>query len=125
MKESPTRPTPRDLGATSLLGALVVIYVAYLAFGGLPLVGDASDMASLGLVVGFASRWVAGRSGFHHDHAFLAGLAVMAIGVVAHASGSELVLAVFIVGNVAAWAIAMPAGTGRDDARGAEQELAR
>jgi hypothetical protein len=98
---------PKDAVATALVAALVLVYAAYVVFDGLPFVRDATGMAGLGLILGFASRRIGGRSDFVHERAaFTAGLAVMAVGAAALATGSELVLAVFVLGNVALWAAA-------------------
>jgi hypothetical protein len=113
VKGALVRTTQEDLVASVLMGLLVGAYVAYLVFGGFPFARDASDVATLGLVLGFASRWVSGRCGFDRGGAFFAGLAVLVLGVVAHATASDLVLAVFVAANLAVWAAVTPWGAPR------------
>jgi hypothetical protein len=97
----------RDAVATALVAALVLVYAAYSVFGGIPFVKDATGIAGLGLVLGFASRRVGGRSDFEHQlAAFTAGLATMAVGAAALATGSEAILAMFMACNVTLWAAA-------------------
>jgi hypothetical protein len=93
--------TRTDVVATALVAAVVVIYLAYLAFDGLPMVRDITGMAAVGLILGFASRRVGGRAEFAHERvAFAGGLGSMALGIVAMITESELVLAVFIASIV-------------------------
>jgi hypothetical protein len=95
------RFTRKDVVATALVAAVVVIYLAYLAFDGIPMVRDVTGMAAVGLILGFASRRVGGRPEFVHERvAFAGGLGSMALGIVAMITESELVLAVFIASIV-------------------------
>jgi hypothetical protein len=97
----------RDVVATLLLAAAVVPYIGYTAFGSVPFIEDARGMAAVGLLLGFASRRVGGRHGFEHERlAFAAGLGVMGLGIVALATESDAVLAVFMVSMVGLWAAA-------------------
>jgi X-X-X-Leu-X-X-Gly heptad repeat protein len=97
----------RDSVATILFAALMLVYAAYLVFGGIPLVKDATAMAGLGLVLSFAGQRIAGRSDFEHQQAaYTAGLATLAVGAAALATGSGAVLAMFMACNVALWAAA-------------------
>jgi uncharacterized membrane protein len=96
--------TRKDFLATALVAAAFVIYLAYLAFEGIPMVRDATGMAAVGLILGFASRRVGGRGHFAHERvAFAAGLGSMALGIVAMITESELVLAVFMASIVGLW----------------------
>lgn len=102
------RFTRKDSLATALVAAVVVIYGAYLAFDGIPLVRDATGMAAVGLVLGFASRRIGGRSGFAHERlAFAGGLGSMALGIAAIVTESDAVVAVFVASIVGLWAAAM------------------
>lgn len=56
--------TWKDAAATAIVAIVVVVY---LVFDGVPLVRDASRMAAVGLILGFASRRVGGRSGIEHE----------------------------------------------------------
>lgn len=99
--------TNRDTIATALIALLIVTYAGYLLFDGLPFVRDVKGMAAVGLVLGFASRRIGGRQGIEHEwRALVAGLACLALGIVALATASELVLALFIAANVGLWAAA-------------------
>jgi hypothetical protein len=94
--------------ATGLVAAAVVIYIAYLAFDGIPLVRDVRGMAAVGLVCGFLSRRIGGRAGFAHPRvAFVAGLGSIALGIAALVTESEVVLAVFMASIVGLWLAAM------------------
>ena len=100
--------TRKDWVATGLVAAVVVIYLAYLAFDSIPLVRDVTGMAAVGLILGFASRRIGGRTGFRHERvAFAGGLGSIALGIVTLITGSEAVLAVFVASIVALWAAAM------------------
>jgi hypothetical protein len=102
------RFTGKDAVATALVAAVVVIYFAYLALDGIPMVRDVTGMAAVGLIFGFASRRIGGRAGFAHERvAFASGLGSMALGIVAMITESEPVLAVFIASIVGLWLAAM------------------
>ena len=91
-----------------MVAAVAVIYLTYLALGGIPMVRDVTGMAAVGLIFGFASRRIGGRTGFAHERvAFACGLGSMALGVVAMITESEPVLAVFIASIVGLWLAAM------------------
>jgi hypothetical protein len=112
--------TRKDAIATGLVAAVVVIYIAYLAFDGIPLVRDVKGMAAVGLIGGFLSRRIGGRAEFAHPRvAFVAGLGSIALGIAALISESEVVLAVFIASIVGLWIAAMYACTHAADRRGA------
>jgi hypothetical protein len=107
-KEQAMALTRKDWVATGLVAAVLVIYVAYLAFDGIPLVRDVTGMAAVGLILGFASRRIGGRAGFRHERlAFAGGLGSIALGIVTLITGSEAVLAVFVASIVGLWAAAM------------------
>jgi hypothetical protein len=98
----------RDTVATGLVAAVVVVYLAYLVFDGIPIVRDVEGMAAVGLILGFASRRIGGRAAFPHERvAFAAGLGSMALGIVALMTASELVLALFVTSIAGLWAAAM------------------
>jgi hypothetical protein len=100
--------TRKDAVATGLVAAVVVIYIAYLAFDGIPLVRDDKGMTAVGLIGGFLSRRIGGRAGFAHQRlAFAGALGSMALGVAALITESEVVLAVFIASIVGLWLTAM------------------
>ena len=100
--------TRKDTIATALVAAVVAAYVGFLAFGSVPFIEDVRGMAAVGLIFGFASRRIGGRAGFRHERAaFAAGLGSMALGIVALATESTVVLALFIGSIVALWAAAM------------------
>jgi len=100
--------TWKDTVATALVALAVVVYMGYLASeDGLPLVRDTRGMAAVGLVLGFASRRIGGRRGIEHERiAFAAGLSSMALGIVALATESEPLLALFMSSIVGLWAAA-------------------
>jgi hypothetical protein len=108
------KPTWKDGVATALVAVVVVVYVGYLSLeDGLPLVRDIRGMAAVGLILGFASRRIGGRRGIEHERvAFAAGLASMALGILALVTESELVLALFIVSIAALGAAATYVRTG-------------
>ncbi len=56
--------TEKDWIATGLVAALIIVYGVYLAADGAWLAQNARDMAIVGLVAGFLSRLVAGRTEF-------------------------------------------------------------
>lgn len=102
------RFTGKDAVATALVAAVVVIYFAYLALDGIPMVRDVTGMAAVGLIFGFASRRIGGRAGFAHERvAFASGLGSMVLGIVAMITESEPVLALFIASIVGLWLAAM------------------
>jgi hypothetical protein len=104
--------TRKDTVATGLVAAVVVIYLAYVAFDGIPFVRDVEGMAGVALILGFASRRIGGRAAFTHERvAFAAGLGSMAVGIVALITASDLVLALFLASIVGLWAAAMYAHT--------------
>lgn len=91
----------RGIWATALIAAAVIPYLGYLAFGSVPFVDDARGMAAVGLVFGFASRRVAGRLRFQDDQtAFIGGFGATLLGIVAIATESDLVLALFMMSTV-------------------------
>lgn len=101
------RSTPKDTVATAFAATVVLIYAGYLAFDGIPLVRDATGMAAVGLIFGFASRRVGGRDAFSHARvAFAAGLGSMALGIATLITESEILLAVFVASIVALWVAA-------------------
>ena len=51
-KERLVRFTRKDDLATALVAAVVVIYLAYLALDGIPMVRDVTGMAAVGLILG-------------------------------------------------------------------------
>jgi hypothetical protein len=102
------RFTTKDAVASALVVAAVVIYAAYVAFDGIPLVRDATGMAAVGLVLGFASRRIGGRHGFAHERlAFAGGLGAMALGIATLFTESDVLLAAFMASIVGLWAAAM------------------
>jgi len=101
------RFTTKDSLGSALVGAVVLIYFAYLAFDGIPFVRDTTGMAAVGLILGFASRRIGGRAGFPRERlAFAGGVGSMALGVAAMVSGSEVLLALFVASIVGLWAAA-------------------
>lgn len=107
-KEPTMKFTRKDAIATGLVAAVVVIYIAYVAFDGIPLVRDVKGMAAVGLIGGFLSRRIGGRADFAHQRLALAGaLGSMALGIAALITESEVVLAVFIASIVGLWLAAM------------------
>lgn len=106
------RFTLKDAVATGLVAAVITIYLAYMAFDGIPFVRDPEGMAGVGLILGFASRRIGGRAAFTHERvAFAAGLGSMALGIVALITASEVVLALFVASIVGLWAAALHAHT--------------
>ena len=102
------RFTGKDVVATALVGAVVAIYLAYLTFDGIPMVRDATGMAAVGLIFGFASRRIGGRAEFAHERlAFAGGIGSMGLGIITLITESDLVLAVFIASIVGLWLAAM------------------
>jgi hypothetical protein len=100
--------TTKDAVASALVAACVVIYAAYVGFDGIPLVRDATGMAAVGLVLGFASRRIGGRHGFVHERlAFAGALGSMALGIATLITESDGVLAVFMASIVGLWAAGM------------------
>jgi hypothetical protein len=96
--------TRKDTVATVLAAAVVVIYVGYLWFGGIPFVEDVRGMAAVGLVLSFASRRIGGRHGFRHQHlAMAANIGSLALGFAALATENAVVLALFIASTVVLW----------------------
>jgi hypothetical protein len=99
--------TRKDVWATALVAAIVVAYFGYVAFGSLPFIEDVRGMAAVGLILGFASRRIGGREAFPRQRvAFVAGLASMGLGIIALATQSEVVLALFIASIVGLWVAA-------------------
>ena len=89
--------TQKDTVATALIAAVMTIYLAYLAFDGIPFVRDPEGMAGVGLILGFASRRIGGRAAFAHQRvAFAAGL-----GSMAHRKVGRLVR--FDIAEIDAW----------------------
>ena len=81
--------TRKDTVATVLAAAVVVIYVGYLWFDGIPFVEDVRGMAAVGLVLSFAGRRIGGRHGFRHQHlAMAANIGSLALGFAALATES-------------------------------------
>ena len=102
--------TRKDTLATGLVAAVVVIYLAYVTFDGIPFVRDPTGMAAVGLILGFVSRRIGGRAAFSHERlAFAAGLGSMALGVATLVTESEVVLAMFVASIVGLWVAAMNA----------------
>ena len=100
--------TQKDTIATGMVAVAVVVYFAFLAFDGVPIARDVKGMAAVGLVLGFASRRIGGRAAFRHaGAAFAAGLASLALGIVALITASEIVLALFVASMVGLWTAAM------------------
>jgi hypothetical protein len=100
--------TRKDAAAAGLVAAVVVIYLAYVVFDGIPFVRDVEGMAAVGLILGFASRRIGGRAAFAHERvAFAAGLASMAVGIAALITANEVVLALFVASILGLWAAAM------------------
>jgi hypothetical protein len=113
------RFTPKDTVATAFVAAVVLIYVGYLAFDGIPLVRDVTGMAAVGLILGFASRRVGGRDAFPHARvAFAAGLGSMALGIATLITESEILLAIFVASIAALWVAATYLRTRVDRTRG-------
>jgi len=108
------KPSWKDGVASALVALVVIVYIGYLSVeDGLPLVRDPRGMAAVGLILGFASRRIGGRRGIEHEQvAFAAGLGSMALGILALATESGLVLALFITSIVALWAAATYVRTG-------------
>jgi len=104
--------TRKDTVATVLVAAVITIYLAYLVFDGIPFVRDPEGMTGVGLVLGFASRRIGGRSAFAHERvAFAAGLGSMALGILALITASEVVLALFVASMVGLWVAAVRSHT--------------
>jgi hypothetical protein len=82
----------------------VLVYVGYLIFGSLPFVHDVKGMAAIGLVLSFASRRIGGRHGFRHERAAMAAnFGSLALGFSALATGSSVVLGLFMASIVSLW----------------------
>jgi hypothetical protein len=100
--------TRKDVLASALVVAVVLAYASYLAFGEVPFIEDARGMAAVGLILGFASRRIGGRSAFEHERAaFAAGLGSMALGVAALATENDVLVGLFVTSIVALWVAAM------------------
>jgi hypothetical protein len=96
--------TWKDTVATGLVAAVVVIYVGYLLFDGIPFVEDVRGMAAVGLVLSFASRRIGGRHGFRHQRvAMAANVGSLALGFAALATENAVVLALFVASIVVLW----------------------
>lgn len=105
------RLTLRDASATILVAAIVAAYAGYLAWGAVPLIGGARDMAVVGLILGFAAcatggSLVAGSRSSGGTFLGLLSLISLAFGVVAAITQSETMLAAFIATLVALWLLA-------------------
>jgi hypothetical protein len=95
------RFTEKDWIATGLVAALIIVYGVYLAVDGAWLAQNARDMAIVGLVAGVLSRPVGGRTEFSPRWpAIVAAFATLGLGVVM-ITRNEVVLAAFILANVA------------------------
>jgi hypothetical protein len=98
----------KDTVATGLVATVVIIYLAYLAFDGIPFVRDVKGMAAIGLILGFLSRRIGGRSDFKHQRvAFAGGLGSIALGVVTLITASDALLPVFVCSIAGLWMMAM------------------
>jgi len=99
--------TWRDTAATTLAVMVVLAYLAHLAIDTVPVVDEVRGMAAVGMVLGIASRWLGGRSGFKHERwAMIANFASVALGIATLITGSVAVLAVFVASIVALWTAA-------------------
>jgi hypothetical protein len=108
------RFTRKDVVATVLVAVAVLLYIGFVAFEGFWFIDGVPAMAGVGLLLGFASRRIGGREGFAHDKvAFAAGLGSITLGIVAVATESELLLALFMLSMVGLWLAAMYAHSGR------------
>jgi hypothetical protein len=100
-RRNPRRFTGRDWIATGLIAGVVVVYAACLATGSVWFVDTVREMALVGLAAGFASRLIGGRAAFSPRWpAVLAAFATLGLGIVAMATGSGVILAVFVAANV-------------------------
>jgi hypothetical protein len=106
------RLTKKDTIATVLVAAVVIPYVGYLVRGEMPFIQDPRGMAAVGivgLVLSFAAWGLGIRSAFGKAM-LIVGLATLGLGIAAAlvgVEGSELLLAIFVGGIVAVWAIEM------------------
>jgi hypothetical protein len=98
--------TWRDVVATVLVAVVALTYLAYLVAG----VDEVAEVAAVGLIGGWASRVIGGRKGFvspRRKHvAVPGGFVSLALGIATLATGSEVMLAVFVASTVALWALA-------------------
>jgi hypothetical protein len=112
------RLTGKDVIATSLVAAIVVIFLLYLAVGRIAFVDTVPEMAVLGLVGGFLSRLIGGREDFRPRWPPVAGAFVtLGLGILAMIIGSSAVLATFIAANVLLAAAAIYVRTSPTGAR--------
>lgn len=103
----------RDLVATLLVIAIGIPYVGYLVRGEMPFVQDPRGMAGTGLVLGVVAFFVAAREvppqletsmTVTSVVSLLLGIAAVAF---AETAAAEVLLAVFMVSILVAWALAM------------------
>lgn len=113
------RLKPKDMIATLLVVAIGAPYVGYLVRGEMPFVQDARDMAAVGLVLGLVAYLVV-ESEEDDDPTDKVErrlmLQVLMIGAVtlalAETAAAEVLLAVFMVAILAAWATTLAAHAG-------------
>lgn len=110
--------------ATLVVAAIVVPYLGYVVAGSMPFVGDAQDMAAIGIIFGVAAALLVGLDGFRGRWGRWAtvtalGSAALGFGTLWAEAGapSEIMLAAFVASMIAAWAFAMAASTERHVAR--------
>jgi len=125
-----TRLTRRDGIATLLVAAVLVGYLGYLANGSVLFVGTVSGIAAVGLVFGLAACVVGGWR-FHREAPTVnplratLGIVTATAGLTAVVTESPWLLALFMVGTVALWALttrahALPNGSAAGTRPGGE-----
>jgi hypothetical protein len=93
-----------DFLGTVLFAVLVILYSAYVALNGLPLLWGTPEMATTGLALGVVSSGVITRTQFlRQPLAIAATLGTIAIGVVAGLAQSDALLAVCMASLISLW----------------------
>ena len=90
--------------ATALVDIIVFTYVCYLALGRLPIIESIRGVATVGLVLGVASRRIGAHTWYRHQWvAPLVGLGSVALGIATLATPRQSLLALFVASIIGIW----------------------